>query len=163
MHVELSFEEARALALRGQPLPPVLSALTCEDDTVYATVDLRAVPSPPAALRFAAALAPNVHVAARYESYADGVLGLRVTASASGLPVQKLLGFADGPLRGFLAAQGLPADAVTISTGDGDPLVRVRVQDVANLRAPGLRVDAVGLAGGTVVLDGAVAAGFTLR
>jgi hypothetical protein len=163
VHIDLTFDEARTLALRGAPLPPMLSTLTCEDDTVYATVDLRAIPNPPAALRFAAALAPQVQVALRYESYGEGVLGLRVTASAAGLPVQKLLGFAEGPLRSFLQEQGLPGDAVTISTGQGDPLARVRVQDVADLRAPGLRVTGIDLAAGRIALDGEVGPSFSLR
>ncbi|PJI94574.1 hypothetical protein [Luteimicrobium subarcticum] len=160
MHVDLSFEEARALALRGEPLPPVVPSLTCEDDTVYVTVDLRAIPNPPGALRFAAVLTPQVHVAARYESFDDGVLGLRVTATAAGLPIQKLLGFVDGPLRSFLRSQGLPEDAVTIVTGSGDPLAKVQVQEVADRYVAGATVTGIDLGAGRISLDLAVAPTF---
>ncbi|MFC8731609.1 hypothetical protein ACFT5B_04040 [Luteimicrobium sp. NPDC057192] len=162
MRIDLTFDEARILALHGQPLPPVLTSLTCEDDTVYATVDLRKVPNPPAALRFAVALTPTVHAALRYESFADGVLDLRATATAAGLPVQRLLGFVEGPLRAALVKQGLPPDAVTLVTGDGDPIVRVRVAEVLAQRAPGLHVTALTFAGGRIVVDGAVDPSFRL-
>ena len=162
VRIDLTFDEARILALHGEPLPPVLTSLTCEDDTVYATVDLRQVPNPPAALRFAVALTPSVHAALRYEAYADGVLDLRATATAAGLPVQRLLGFVEGPLRGALVEQGLPDDAVSIVTGDGDPLVRVRVDEILAQRAPGLRVTGVTFAGGRIVADAAVDPSFRL-
>jgi hypothetical protein len=154
MHIDLPFDEAVALALRGGSLPPMVSALTCEDDTVYATIDLRAVPNAPTALRFAAKLTPSVRAAARYESFADGVLALRVTASAGGLPVQKLLGFAEGLLRTQLQRRGLPSDVVTIESGQGDPRVLLQVQEVANQRVPGITVTKAALAGGRVTVEG---------
>jgi len=162
VRIDLTFDEARILALHGEPLPPVLTSLTCEDDTVYATIDLRQVPDPPAALRFAVALTPTVHAALRYERYEAGVLDLRATATAAGLPVQRLLGFVEGPLRGALVKQGLAADAVTIVTGDGDPVVRIQVAQVLAQRAPGLHVTGLTFAGGRIVADAAVDPSFRL-
>lgn len=155
MQIDLSFDEVRSILLRDRELPGVTS-LTCDDDTVLATIDLKAIPHAPTAVKLAAAVSPQVHATAKVESFVDPILTLRVTATAAKLPVHKLLGLVEGPLTSVLAQRGLPKDAVDIVTGDGDPLVKVDVNRVIAAKNPDVHVRSLTLKDGhlTILGDG---------
>lgn len=160
MRLDLPFDEA--LVLGRDQIPPFVSDLTCEDDTVYATIHLGQVPNLPSAVQLAARFAPQVHVGVRYESFVAGKLGLRVTVKAGRVPVGALLGFAEGAVRTALRARGLPGEAVSITAGEGDPLVTVDVEALAAAKAPGLHVTRLVLDDATLQVEAGLDPAFRL-
>jgi hypothetical protein len=153
MQIALPFTEALAVAASQKLLPPMLSGIHCEGSTVHAEVDLRAIPDPSTALRFAAAAAGTVAVTARFAGYADGVVTLVVTAHARTLPAHKLLPYLLGPINAMLREQGLPEGLVEIQRGESEPWVLIDVQQAVATKADGVTVTALGLRNAVIHVD----------
>lgn len=153
MRLSLTFPEALELARQGGPLPALVRDLTCTGSTVRADVDLRAVPSPPLALRALAAVAPTVHVDATFRSFAAGRATFDLTVHAGAVPVQRLLNQLTRLLNAGLLAAHLPAGLVAVERGaHGEPQVVLDLQSAIALRATGVTVTDVMLANAQIDL-----------
>ena len=153
MRLSMSFPEALDLAVVGGPLPSFVREVTCTDATVRADVDLRAVPSPPFALRALAAIAPTVQVAATFRSFAAGRATFDLGIRAGSVPVQRLVNQLTGLLNSGLRAANLPARLVVVEQGPhGDPQAVVDLQSAIALRADGVTVTAFAIADATINL-----------
>lgn len=160
MHVVLPVAEALAFATtQGYALPPMVRSVRAEGSTVHAEVDLRLVPGPSSAIRFAAAALGTVTVAARFVGYTQGAVVLAVSVQARGLAAHVLLNQLVGPLDAALQQQGLPEGLVELRRGDPEPLLVVHLQRAVTERAPGVTVTAVHLREGVVYLTAAPAGG----
>lgn len=154
MHVRLTPAEALGLArLARVDLPPVLTSVTAEGDTVRVTADLRRLDDLPGALRLAVRVAPVVRADVRVVGFAGGVATAAVEVNAAGLPAHRLLGLVAGPLERALVARGLPRGAVDVRP---DATVAVDVAAVLEQRLPGLDVTGVRVEGGELVVDASV-------
>ncbi|MCL3861677.1 hypothetical protein [Actinotalea sp. K2] len=140
MHLALPFTEALALATAREPLPPLVRSVRAEGSVVHAQIDLREIPDPSTALRFAAAAVGMVDVTVRFTGYDDGVATAEITAHARALPAHKLVTFLIGPINAALVDAGLPEGLVEVRRGSGDPVVAVRVQDAVDTRVAGVTV-----------------------
>lgn len=151
MELTLPVAEALALATARRPLPPMIRSVHGSGSTVHAEVDLGLVPEPSLALRLAAAAVGSVAVTAEVEEYADGVLTLRITAHARGLPAHTLLNHVIGPANAALRDAGLPDGLIEVRHGEeGHPLVVVRVQDAVDAQVSGVTVTGIALRDGAV-------------
>ncbi|ACZ30039.1 hypothetical protein Xcel_1008 [Xylanimonas cellulosilytica DSM 15894] len=151
MLIRLTPAEAVALAaMGGAALPPVITSVTADDDTIRVTADLRRLDDLPGALKLAARLAPVVRADVRVLRFAAPTATLGVDVNASGLPARRLLGLLSAPIAAALRRKGLPPDAVTIES-DG-----VVVADVAALLVPvlpGLDVTRLAVEKGELVVE----------
>jgi hypothetical protein len=159
----LPFPEALELALRGAPLPALISELVCSGATVRADLDLRAVPSPPFALRAVAMVAPIVRVHATFRSFDAGKATFDLRVRAASVPLQRLLNQLTGLLNSGLRSQHLPPGLVTVAQGpDGDPIVVVDLQAGVDANAAGVTVTRFAIDDGAVEVAATVH-GFALR
>lgn len=154
MHIRLTPAEALGLAkLGGHALPPVLSSLTGDGDTIRLVADLRRLDSLPGALRLAVKIAPIVRAEVRVASFERGVATLVVEANAAGLPAHKLLSLAASPIEEAVSRQGLPPGVVDVQP---DARIAVDVERLLDERLPGLTVSGLRVEDGEIVLDGTV-------
>lgn len=154
MHIRLTPAEAVALArLGGTELPPVITSVAAEGDTVRVSADLRRLDDLPGPLRLAVRIAPVVRADVRVVEFDDGVATLAVEAHASGLPAHRLLGLLATPLERVLTSQGLPEGAVDIRP---DATIAVDTAAILAEKVPGLDVTGVRVEDGEIVLDGVV-------
>ncbi|MGV8965939.1 MAG: hypothetical protein ACOH2F_06630 [Cellulomonas sp.] len=157
MRLSMSFSEALDLALSGGSLPSVVRAVTCHDATIWADVDLRAVPSPPLALRALASIAPTVQVDATFRSFDAGRATFDLGIRAGSVPVQRLVNQLTGILNSGLAAARLPAGLVVVERGPhGDPQATVDLQSAISLRAQGITLTTFTIAEATITLTAAL-------
>ena len=152
MHIELTVEEAVALARAARPLPPLVLAVrpSATGDGVEADVDPTQVPGSSGLMRFVSGLAGVVTVTARLVAFADGDAVVELAAQARGLTVDRMLNLLLGQLRSALADQGLPPDLVELRAGDDGPLLVAHVQRAVDERVAGVVVEDVGLRDGVV-------------
>jgi len=162
MRIELPFAEALSFATARSPLPPFVTSIRCDDDTIRAVIDLRGIRVSSTAARFALAAAGDVDVTARPTGYADGVLTVALTAHAWGLPAHRLVPLLVDRIDDALRDAGVPDGAVRIERGDPHTVVRVDVQRLIAERVSGLVVTAFSL-GGAVLRADAVVSGFEVR
>ena len=163
MHLTLPFAEALELALQGAPLPALVRELTCTGATIRADIDLRAVVSPPLALRAVAAVAPTVRVDATFRSFDAGTATFELTIRAGSVPVQRLLNQLTGVLNSALRGQHLPDGLVSIRQGSGgEPLAAVELRRAVALRADGVTLTRFAVDDGAVELAATVH-GFALH
>ncbi|WP_407344287.1 hypothetical protein [Pengzhenrongella phosphoraccumulans] len=157
MRLSMSFPEALELALSGVTLPSVVREVSCNDATVKADVDLRAVSSPPFALRALAAVAPTVHVEATFRSFAAGRATFDLGVRAGSVPVHRLLNQLTGLLNSGLRAANLPTGLVVVEQGPrGDPQAVVDLQSAVALRADGVQLTAFAIAAGQIDLTASI-------
>ncbi|MCU1432710.1 MAG: hypothetical protein JWP95_1815 [Actinotalea sp.] len=156
MQLALPFTEALALATAKEPLPPMVGAVRCEGSTIHAEIDLRAIPDPSTALRFAAAAAGTVAVTVRFADYSRGLVTLVVTAHARTLPAHKLLPYLIGPINAALRERGLPEGIVEVQRGESEPWIVVAVQRAVSTKVEGLTVTGLGLRDAVIYLEAAV-------
>jgi hypothetical protein len=149
--IRLTPAEAVALAaMGGAALPPVITSVSADGDTIRVTADLRRLDDLPGALKLAARLAPVVRADVRVLRFAAPTATLGVEVHASGLPASRLLGVLATPLAAALRRKGLPPHAVTIGP-DGEV-----VADVEALLAralPGLDVTRLAVEKGELVVE----------
>lgn len=150
MQIVVSVAEALALALARGPLPPVVRSVTAEGSTVHAEIDLRAVPDPPAALRFAASALGTVAVSLLFTGYDGVVATFEVSAHARALPAHKLLNYVVGPINSALAAKGLPEGLVEIRKGLAEPVLAIGVRDAVAAQVEGVTLRALDVRDGAV-------------
>jgi hypothetical protein len=148
--ITLPVDEALALAAAREPLPPLVRSVRAVGSTVHAEIDLRLIPDPPTALRFAAAAVGVVSVAARFTGYVGGVATFEISAQARAIPAHKLLNHVTGPVNTALAKKGLPDGLVEVRRGTDEPVLALRVQDAVASRVEGVTVT------GLDVVDGAL-------
>ena len=154
MLIRITPAEALGLAaVGGATVPPVITSVDADGDTVRVTADLRKQDDLPGAVRLAAKLAPIVRAEVRVLGFAGGVVTLGVGINAAGLPVGKLLGLVGGPLESLLVAKGLPKEAVDIRP---DGTVAVDIEALLAEKAPGLDITAVQIEAGELVLKASV-------
>lgn len=154
MLIRLTPTEAVALAaIGGAGLPPAVTSVAADGDTVRVTVDLRRLDDLPGPLKLAARLAPIVRADVRVLGFAGGVATLGVEVNAAGLPVGRLLGLLASPLENLLVSKGLPRSAVDIKA---DGTVAVDVEVLLAQHHPGLDVSKVAVEDGEVVIEAAV-------
>lgn len=154
MLIRITPAEALGLAaVGGVEVPPVITTVAADGDTLRVSADLRKQDDLPGALRLAARLAPIVRADVRVLGFTGGVATLGVGINAAGLPVGKLLGLVGGPLESLLASKGLPKEAVDIRP---DGTIAVDVEALLAARAPGLDVTDVRIEGGEIVVHASV-------
>ncbi|QTE28789.1 hypothetical protein [Pengzhenrongella sicca] len=163
MHLTLPFPEAVELALQGAALPPLVRSVACTGATIRADIDLRAVPSPPFALRAVAAVAPIVHVEATFRSFAAGAATFDLAVRAGSVPVQRVLNQLTGLLNSALRAQHVPDGLVTVRQGAaGELLAVLDLQAGVALRTRGVTLTHCALTEGVFEVAATVR-DFTLR
>lgn len=150
MQIVVSVAEALSLALARGPLPPVVRSVVADGSTVHAEIDLRAVPDPPTALRFAASALGTVSVALRFTGFDGAVATFEVSAQARALPAHKLLNYLVGPVNAALAARGLPEGLVAIRKGTGEPVLAIGVRDAVAAQVEGVTLTALDVRDGAV-------------
>lgn len=154
MHIRLTPAEALGLAkLGGQGLPPVISSLTGDGDTLRLVADLRRLDTLPGPLKLAVKIAPIVRADVRVASFERGVATLVVEANAAGLPAHKLLSLAATPIEDAVAKQGFPPGVVDVQP---DARIAVDVERLLDVKVPGLTVSALKIEQGEIVLEGTV-------
>ncbi len=154
MLIRLTPAEAVALAaMGGAALPPVITSVTAEGDTIRVSADLRRLGDLPGALKLAARLAPVVRADVRVLRFEAPTATLGVEVNASGLPASRLLGVLTGPLQAALRGKGLPPDAVTIGP---DGVITADVEALLSPALPGLDVTRLAIEGGEVVVVASV-------
>jgi len=157
VRLSLPFPEALELVLAGEPLPALLPRLTCSGATVHADVDLRAIPSPPFALRAVALAAPTVGVDATFRSFDAGRVTFDLVVRAGSVPVQRLLNQLTPLVNSVLRAAELPAGLVVVEQGPhGEPQAVLDVQAAVALRADGVTVTELSIADATVHVSAAL-------
>lgn len=150
MRIELSVEEAVALASAARPLPAVVTAVRGRGGTVEVDLDLRELPGLHGAQRLAARMAGTATLAARPATFADGVATLALDVAVRGLPVDKVVGLLADRLTPVIESQGLPPGAVVLTQGALGLTATVQVQRLLEEHVAGLRPTSV------VVHDGRV-------
>lgn len=161
MRIELTVDEALALARAAAPLPPVVSGVRAADDGVHVTLDLRELPGVTGAQRIALRMAGTAAVTARLRGYADGVATVDLDVAVRGLPVDRLVGLLGDRLVAALEAQGVPRGAVTLTQHPGLG-ARLELQRVLDERVAGVRLTALSVQEGRVRAE-AVLGEVTLR
>ncbi len=153
MLITLPFDEAVAFATLETPLPPMVSALACEQSTITADIDLSRIESESRAMRIALTVGGTVKVAARLTGFDAGIATFAVTAHVRGLAAHTLLRYLVGPVDSAMTRAGLPSGLVSIHTGDDDPEVRIDVQRAVDERMPGVAVTALRLEHSVIHLE----------
>lgn len=110
----LTPEEAIALVRPRRTMPSFVADLTCDEDAISLTADLRRLVHAPTPVKLAAKAVPVMHGSARIVSVSDNTAVLAVKADAAGLPTTKLLPLASGTVTKMARKKGLPDGAVEI-------------------------------------------------
>jgi hypothetical protein len=110
----LTPEQAIALVRPRRTLPSFVADLTCDNDAISLTADLRRLVHAPMPVKLAAKAVPVIHGSARIISVANNVAVLAVDADAAGLPATKLLPLASGTVAKMARKKGLPEGTVEI-------------------------------------------------
>lgn len=145
MKIELGFTEALAIANARQLVPPMVESLRCEGSTVFAEIDLGAIPTDSFGMRLALAAAGTVSVSGRLTGFADGIATVVITAHARGLPAHKLVPYLLDTVNGAIRDAGLPDGLVEIRRGDPDPIAIINVQRGVDTVVAGVTVTDVRL------------------
>jgi len=159
MRIEVTIDEAVALARAVQPLPGMVLAVRAAGETgdaVEVDLDPAQLPGASGLVRLGAALAGRVTVTARFLGFADGDASFALAAQARGLTVDRLLNHLTGVIAEALAAQGLPPDAVELRPGADGPVLVAHAQAAVDARASGVVVQAVDLRAGRATVELAV-------
>ncbi|MEY2849764.1 MAG: hypothetical protein RI885_2431 [Actinomycetota bacterium] len=156
MIITLPFDEAIAFATLENPLPAMVTSVTCDDSTVTVVLDLKQISSESRGVRVALAVAGTVTATTTLLAFEHGVATLAITAHARGLPAHTLLQYLVDPIDRAMTRAGLPAGLVTIG-GGADPEVRIDVQRAMDQRMPGVAVTALRLELGAIRIEAHVA------
>ena len=117
-------------------LPPAISELTCADDVVVCTIDMRELAHESLPLRLAAAAAPEIHIRATFSGFdpATQIATFLVEARARSLPAHRIVNLLAGPLSSILSKalirKDLPAHTITLTSGDGIPHLAIDLGSV---------------------------------
>jgi len=154
MRIDVTPQEVLGLARAGgADVPPVITSVTGDGDSVRVSADLRRLDELPGPLRLAVRLAPIVRAQIRVVGFADGRATLAVEANAGGLPAHRLLGLLAEPIERALTAQGVPPGAVDVR---GDASVVVDIDALLAAKLPGLTVTGLRMEDGHVHVEASV-------
>lgn len=157
MRIEITVDEAREIAQATGKYPNSLTSVTADGDLIRFVIDLRLLPDAPGAVKLAARLVPLVRGSLAVVDFTAGTLVLALQANAGGLPAEKLLGLAEGPIVEALRKRGLPQDSVRVLSGGRVAVdAQVLLGEFVGELLPGAQITWVDLTAGTVVLEAGV-------
>ncbi len=136
MLLRLTGAELLTLATRGAGLPPMIGNVQWTDHGVQAEVDLSDVEGESLVARLAMRAAGVVQVGLAFADFhvADQVMSWDVAVHVRSLPMDRLIHLLQGRINSEIAqrlsADELPADTVSLRTGDGAPTLRIALGEV---------------------------------
>lgn len=153
MRIEITIDEAREIAQASGKYPNSLTSVTADGDDIRFVIDLRLLPDAPGAIKLAARLVPLVRGSLHVVDFTAGTLVLGLHVGAAGLPAEKLLGLAEGPIVEALRKRGLPEDSVRVLGGGKIALdAQVLLGEFVGELLPEAQISEVQLAGGVLTV-----------